>query len=130
MASHSTTISAVAGIGRPVYSPMITGTGEPCSPPTQSYSETPRGTSIPSAIQFVPLRRGKLPHVDVFAFEDVLQYRSIFDDFGLNVIDFSNVAFDVLDEIKPRVVRVHVQRCRDALHRVQRITKDTITLRV
>src|SRR5207248_6960378 len=52
------------------------------------------------------------------------------DDFGLDVIDFGDVALDVLDKIKPRVVRVHVQRGGDALHGVQRITKDTITLGV
>src|SRR5947208_6046965 len=88
------------------------------------------GADVAAAVQLVPLRRGKLPHVDVFAFEDVLHHGSIFDDFGLDVFDFGNVALDVFDKLEPRVVGVHVQRRGNALHRVQRITKDTITFRV
>ena len=78
----------------------------------------------------MPLRRRKLPHVDVFTFEDVLHHGTIFDNFGLDVIHFGDVALDVFDKVQPRVVRVHVKGRGDALHRVQRITKDPITLGV
>ena len=40
------TISALAGIGRPVTGPLMTSTGWPRMPPTMSNSLTPSGTSL------------------------------------------------------------------------------------
>ena len=42
----STTISASAGIGRPVTGPLSTVTGSPRTPPAQSYSHMSGGTSM------------------------------------------------------------------------------------
>ena len=74
----------------------------------------------------MPLRRRKLPHVDVFTFEDVLHHGAVFDDCGLDVIHFGDVALDVFDELQTRVIRVHVKRGGDSLHRVERIRKDAV----
>ena len=40
-ASPSRTISAWAGMGIPVYSPLTTSIGSPLNPPAKSYSERP-----------------------------------------------------------------------------------------
>jgi len=51
------TISALAGIGNPVIGPLITSTGSPLHPPTQSYSLIPHGNSVIPEVK----RRGSLP---------------------------------------------------------------------
>src|SRR5262245_6987825 len=85
---------------------------------------------VTPAVKLVPLRRRKLPHVDVFAFGDILCHGAGLDDFRLDVFDVIDAAFERVNEIEPAVADLHMQRRGDAVDRVHAVRENTIALRV
>src|SRR5262249_52963735 len=49
---------------------------------------------VTPAVELVPLRRREFPNVDLFTFEDVFQNGAGLDDFGLDVFDVIDPAFE------------------------------------
>ena len=88
------------------------------------------GSDIAAAVEFVPLRGGELPHIDLVALENIFQNRTVVDVLRRNVIEVVETLAHIPHDVEAVSFDVHMHRDGQPLGRIQRIREDAVALRI
>src|SRR5262249_43529005 len=85
---------------------------------------------VAAAVELVPLRGGKLPHIDLVALENILQNRTVVYILRRNVIEVVEPLVQNFHGLEAAPFDFHMHGECDPLDRVQRIREDAVAFRI